>query len=570
MNGISQLHSTAIELENFKNYEEFKLSRYLNYQQYGGFGFQVTGASPVLSLFFGGFNHYNYRSSINVKETIDISCPIKGRDFFLTIVNNHDIASLYFLLGTLFMLLGGLNIFVSRRAFLLRKNFKFATLSIVCRLIVLVSVYFVSFLLLFILPYFWGFTYSTIEIIIFFKFLLYLGFNLTIFYFIGVFVVLISGFRPKPASLISLSIWILFIILIPELSKIVLKSNGESLQSNELINMEKSKKLFLFEKSFSEYAKMIKGKDNQKELTLDFIRAHYIETYRSNRLIEDQLKTRISYITDIYEKYCLLIPTVYYYHTSREVSGKGFSQYIDFFDKILRLKDAFFSFYLSNRYEMQNNELKPFCSTNDQIINLKSQLPKSFNFALLIVLGYNFILCSFSLFLIPSRLKIQKGNNKAIEYDLSTGEINFMYFDSPLEKKQVINFFHAEGLEILSPYRPNDFESISISRLLNYYCLLANVNQLDVESFLNIFLTKGGDNSPEIINKLFLAISLSKKCDLVLDDFFKGASEEFEQRFFSLISNLKIIYLSSEMFSTKSTKKTGMISITPEMGISFR
>jgi len=105
--------------EEFKNVEQQKVEKYINYNHYGSQGFRILFAPSPLSIFFiNSGRFYLLTADLNAAERLDIDVSMKGKGMLSEKSFSYaDFAGIYILFGILMVLLYGFE-FVRDREYL--------------------------------------------------------------------------------------------------------------------------------------------------------------------------------------------------------------------------------------------------------------------------------------------------------------------------------------------------------------------------------------------------------------------------------------------------------------------
>ena len=282
VSGFSQYNNSSTDLEYFKEYEKLKVSQYLNYEQYGSFGFRIMAKPPALSVFFSSFNFIILESTINTKEIVNVFSPIKGGEFFKTFVSHQDFSGFLYIFGSFLMLYFGFSTFRSPSTFHVRKNIKNVLLTFVFRGIATNIFFYGLMVVSWMLAVLLGVKFTSTDLWIYIVYSIYLLLFLTFFFILGALVSIINYFQGYSFIIASL-IWLLFVIVIPEIDKLSTKRKSFSLDRIEFVNTQKLEGLFEFEKEARAYVATLGENDNVREKMRGFVNSQYRATYKKNK-----------------------------------------------------------------------------------------------------------------------------------------------------------------------------------------------------------------------------------------------------------------------------------------------
>jgi hypothetical protein len=230
--GIIDYYSFSQNEKVFLDYEKTKVSRYLYYDQYGGYGFRLLFKPSPLSIFFDKYNlSHTFESNIDVSEVIKPIKIYKGRALFKD-GSRKDFGGIIFLLGSLYMILMGLFNFKSKKFSEYIFTQKDNLISIVSRLLFLNLIFAVIFFINYVFARLRGVSLSPSETNIFFTYCIYALAFLTFFYLVGLFVSIVIKFRSVP---IAILLWAAIIFIIPEMSKTNIHNRSLEIPHNGVI-----------------------------------------------------------------------------------------------------------------------------------------------------------------------------------------------------------------------------------------------------------------------------------------------------------------------------------------------
>jgi hypothetical protein len=392
--GLNEYRQFQAEKKTFIKFEKEKISQFVTYAQYGGFGFRLLYEASPLNLFFVNSSILqDVESNIDSLEAIKVESSFKGNKLFLKRGYFKDFAGIPFIFGSLFMLYLGHLAMVSP-AYLrfmtgrmsLKKYYVLATSA---RLFWL-DLFFISLgLSLFFLAQLGGVDFSRSERMIFISYLLFLVLLLDFIYLLGQLTSVLVRFR-KIFFLWFFIVWFICIFLLPEINRISVFNQSLVLKSAEKVNLEKFRTLMALEKKFRDYLKLNPAaplnqiRQMQKKFAVQFINSSY--------LVNTGLETK--YLRDVekviagHERQSVLFPTTFYYFLTGEASGKGYYGYLDFMDYIMKLRNRFMQFYLKKRYEGNEAAVESFVKVDENIFRARCRLPKTFWFGLLATVFY--------------------------------------------------------------------------------------------------------------------------------------------------------------------------------------
>ena len=405
--GINEYRWSRGDEANFAHYEGEKIGTYVNYAQYGAYGFRLLYAPSPLIVFFGNSSVLQeVESNIDVTEIIKVSHSFKGKNLFLYKGYFKDFSGIVFLFGSLLMLYMGMSCFSSLAysKFMVRKvglN-RFFSLTVLCRMMML-SLF---FLLLtggcWLATILAGVRFSSAEKGNFVLFGLMALVYLDFFFLAGITVTLLSRFR-RHVFVWLFILWFAFVFLIPEIGRMILFNRSKFLVSNDAVNLEKLKTLMTFERKMKEQFKQVSGDERKR---MDFVNramADYINnSFLFNETVELRLTQEMRGLIHLHQGVSLAFPSAFFSLAAGEISSRGYWGYLDFVDFIMKMRREFLKYYVNKNYFTHDREVLPFIRGEQAIFRGRSRLPGGFwtGFALTVM----YCAC----FLFVSRLFLKK------------------------------------------------------------------------------------------------------------------------------------------------------------------
>jgi len=392
----------AQEYRRFKNdkalflrYEKEKVSHYVNYTQYGGFGFRVLyEGAPLAAFFFNSQVLADVESNIDNFEAIRVEYSFKGKKLFLQRVHYRDFAGFLFLVGPLFMLyLGGISIpsLAYLKMMLRRISFnRFLALTTTVRLLLLDLFFILLVALALLLSRAAGLPFSRADIRHLLAFTLYLLLFLDFFYLLGFSLAALIRSRSR-FLLWGLAAWFAAVFILPEIGRLTVFNRSARLTPSAQVDLDKFATLMEMEKKVEEYYRNheVFSKDEfrqiQKQMAISFLNSGYL----LNLSREKKYQSEVADVIRRFERQSLLFPSLYYTFLSGELSAKGYYGYLAFVDYILTLRLRFLRFFISKKYESNNGgQVESFVRADENVFPAPSLLPSMFWNAMAVVAAY--------------------------------------------------------------------------------------------------------------------------------------------------------------------------------------
>jgi hypothetical protein len=556
--GIVEYKSFQKEKALFIAHEKNKIDLYATCSQYRGYGFRVLYEPSPLSLFFNNCSVFeNLYSNVDMTEILKVNSSYKGKNLLQKKGFFKDLAGLFFLFGSLFMVYIGMASLRSEKVF-----FTFGNLLL--RLAILDTFFLALLFVLQRLPKIFALQFSPEESKVFFYFVLFLLCFLSFFYAAGLLIRMVS--RKKQRAYIYIFIfWFFSVFAVPECMTIFLHNKSQLLQTNEEYNIMKLAEVMNFEKEVQKTIVGIKTLGERNEIYKKMVK-HFLDNgYRKNTKIEEDINHYIERVMREYESVMQLYPTSFFVFSCGELSSKGYSGYIELVSYTLKLRHEFIQYCLKKRYESNNNKIIPFVKGEENIFKASSRLPKSFFVGGGLTLAFTIILFLAS-YIIFIRRSSRTTTVKEPQYKFRKGNTYFVLCKNDQFKNDLFNYYQADKDTIcIDNVAADDIDTgVGLKNMLSYFCKITGVGE---EAALKNLRMLGVDDPKkrkwnkgklpeEIVQKMYCAISMAgDRQMIVVKDFLKGKSRELERQFFNLVTWLNnsgkiLVYLSTEIFLT--------------------
>jgi ABC-type transport system involved in multi-copper enzyme maturation permease subunit len=466
---------------------------------------------PPLSVFFPGSGVFDQLySSVDRTGIIGLNSPYKGRNLLLKQGGVKFPAGLFFLFGTLFMAYMGLSSYASEKHYFFYSN-------VIFRLIYIDIFFLVLMAGLYQVPRLSGIDFFPVEQKSFLYFSLYLLLILNFFYAAGVFFRVLSA-KWKAAYMYTFVFWLLSVFLVPGIMATVLEKRAWQLPAG--------------------------GTKPDEEI---------------NRRIEQTI-ARHEGITAWY-------PTAFYNYVSGEMSGKGFKGYMELVKYTSKLGDRFIKYLVERRSSAGNTTAAPFIKENETIFKGPAQLPGNFPVGSSITIIYIALFLLLSYIILARRRKRDSTAQKP-PYKFRKGNMYFLLCEDDACKRQVFRSYEAgSDTACIDDVRGREIDpGVGLLPMISYFCAVSGV---EINKVLEILQQLGVKTegkktrrlyknklSAGTVERIYCAVAMAGDRDiLVINDFLKGKSRQFEQQFLQVVSRLNqsgkiVIYLSSELFRT--------------------
>ena len=562
--GISDYKRILANKKPFQEVEREKVSLHLHYSYYGVRGIRLLFIPSPLSVIFNDSAVFDgMMASVDSTEKLEISNSLKGKDLFSDSGGFMDFAGIMLLIGSFLTLLYGWDgtrnteylKFISDISSYRQPGF-FITLA---RIIFLTLAFWLLCGLALIFVLINGIDIANLYYMVY---ILELTLVITSFVAIGAIVGLIEN---KGVQLISLPVlYFVLVLLIPWLlQRIVYMDAKEGIKSIYEYEYQTFKYVNTFEKRFYDRFKVWKSGEVAPNDIKAMIQSGQEVEYKEMRAAEMKRMTDIVKRISVYQTLSSFFPTTFYISTNKELSSKGFQNFMNFYRYSYNMKQDFIKFYIDRKFyhALPQSGVEPFIKGDEDLYYGHSQLPKNFYLGILLNLIY---IAVFLVALYRKQTQLTSLNKEepvTMEVDFSKGNSIFMLCRTEDIKAKIFAGFKRQTNAACLDRIPINFQfnGLRIREVLNFLCKASGAKEDTAVEYLKVLgITELNSRvclSPEDILKLYAAVKLARAGveEVILDDFFKQKSREFESEFFKLLkilesSGKKIVYLSCEMF----------------------
>lgn len=567
--GIFFVYSGILEYRNFLNQKEFfitheqdKMNLYAGHSHYSAYGFRILYEPSPMSIFFKNSSVFeNLYSTVDMRENLDVIRSYKGRNLLLKKGLFKDLAGMFFLFGSLFMVCMGMTSYESEKYF-----FKFG--NVIIRPGILNSVFVILICTWYNFPRVFQLRFWADDGEVFFYFVIYLLLFLSFFYGAGLLIRVLC--RSKPVTYIYVFIfWFLSVTIIPEAMNIFLQKKSQLLPANEKYNITKLEKVMNFEQEVKKALVGIKNREKRNETYREMIKEFLDTGSIKNSKIEQDINSHIQQVIREYEILVLAYPTGFYNYLSGEVSGQGYKGYLELVNYTLGLRHDFIEYYLKMRYDSNDKSIVPFFKTDENIFYAHCYLPQYFPIASILILLYTIILFTVSYVVLKRRInyipKIRRPG-----YEFRKGNTYFVLCKNDQYRDNLFRCYQAEentiGIDKVKAEELNP--GVGLAQMVTYFCKLSGTDEKkarenlqllgveNIEAKVRRSRWKRGKTPDEVIYKIYCAVTMAGPDNIVVvNDFLQGKSREMERQFLNLVTRLNqvgkiVVYLSSEIFLT--------------------
>ena len=448
---ISEYKNTLNRKEKFQEIERTKVSQYISYTQYGGYGVRMLFVPAPISLFFmNSCVIPDMTSYVDSGERLKIYNTLKGKNLFdQKKFGFSDFSGIILFFGSLLALFYGYETFNNSDYLKFLSSIstkKHAFYSVLLSRIVMMFLVFLaitgSALLLTIInglyiPTNVYFLYFILSILIFSLF----------FFSIGT---IIGMMRSKIIGITTvLSCWFILLYFIPTAINTYIASRSDLLTPVYKLEIDKLKILMDFERKAIEKSGIFKEvDDSERENALSYLNNELKQILSLEGKMRDQMKNNIS----IFQKLSMFFPPTFYLSVTNEISSRGYENLIDFYNYVQSVKREFVTFYTEKMFFSNFSEIEPFLKGDKNVFYAQSRLPGNFTVGVLVNLFYIAALfwVSYSrfrkaLFGLPHNVN---SGSPPRELKLKKGEFTVLVSEGDLLKNQLYNLWSGETGEL--------------------------------------------------------------------------------------------------------------------------
>jgi len=560
--GISDYKTFLENKKPFQEMERDKVSLHIHYTFYGIRGVRLLFIPSPLSVIFSDLAVFpGMTAHVDTGEKLNISNSFKGKDLFSDSGGYMDFSGIMLLIGSFLALLYGYDGLRKQEYLKLLADIsghkKPAFLITLARVVLLNLVFWV----LSGLSLLWLLLNGIDAVNIFFLYFV-LGLTMVITFFVVTGAVICS-LKKKSVQYIALPVvYFSLVLFIPwVLLEGVYMEAKEGLQSIYDFEYEAFKYVMDFERqSYNRFGVWKSGKPAPEDIKA-MIESSRESVYQKLQNLESKRMDRILKRIRAYQTISALFPTTFYLSSNKELSSKGFQNFINFYRYAYGMKFKFVDFYLDRKFyrPLPKSGVEPFIKGNEDLFYGQSRLPASFLLGFGLTLLYIIAGLLFILYRDHAKVKASLQETKKPQIIFKKDENTLLVLCKNEQVKGDIFRFY-KGLEntvCLDRINANfHFNSLQVKTVLQYFSRLAGVNRdkaVDYLSMLGITDLNTVNLSSDDILKIYAAVKIAADSTyIVFNDSFKMNSRQFEESFFKLLSSLektgkKLLYLSCEM-----------------------
>jgi ABC-type Na+ transport system ATPase subunit NatA len=470
---IIQYNNLVESNRTYNETEKLKVRQFINYTQYGLYGFRVFFNPAPLSILFSRSGAFpELTSNVDAGERMNFYSSLKGGALFgCSVVGLMDFAGLMMLLGSLYALYAG---YESLRD---REYLKFiSTLSGYRKTFFSIAIARAIFSLVFFLLVLGGalllLVINGVEITAGdFHYLgiyaLTTAFMLLFFFAAGM---IGCTFKSKLTGVVTvISLWFFTVFFVPWTVQAFVMKSSEGIRSNANMELEKFRFLMDYEKKALHEVGMFKSGNVAAENIKELAETYWNGEFRKIQAVDEDLKNQIIRNIRHYEITSLFLPSTFYLLTNNALSSKGYESFIDFYSYVQAMKEEFLRFYIDRKFYTDYTTVEPFADEKKRTYCSGSRLPGFFGIGITMMAIYilgGFAVSYFrfkaSLFPAPPAEKVK--DLDGLDIELKKGETYVMLTDGCAVGNQLYNFFSGRAKGFNGRVRLNDIDQADMMK----------------------------------------------------------------------------------------------------------
>ena len=430
--GIAKYKLELKQEKEFIEVEARKVQRYINYMQYGGYGFRrLLKSSPLMAMFYNSTTLGDLQAFIDSGVRLNFSKPEIGKNLFERPTGGTLDFSWYILqLGSLIVMAWGFTCFRNREYLRYLMNFTSAgnvywgillgrILLIGAALAITMGIAFIQFLLN-------GITLTAREISSLSVFLLIAFITLVFLLMVSAGLGALEN-RPK-GGVLTVVCWLLLVMLWPEILNVAFSNKAAAnMKSRYKHEIQKIEKLMEFERLALAHARDTRYKTEEEKFQSDktFGEQWIHDKFKDIEKIDGEMADKTGVNARNFQFWSIFNPVTFYKSVNNELSSKGYYTYNRFYRENQAIRKGFLRYYLNKRFYENYAKVEPFLSGEASLVHAGPGLPAYFGLGLGISLLYLVFSFYFSLFRFNARVYPRPGKVNAapgFHLDLKPGK----------------------------------------------------------------------------------------------------------------------------------------------------
>lgn len=457
--GIGEYKNLLNRKKIFQEIEKIKVSKYINYTQYGTYGFRMLFVPDPISVFFRDSCVIpDMTSYLDSGERLKIYLPLKGKNIFDLKKNGMtDFSGILIFFGSLLALLYGYETlgkdeylkFISSLT-KVKKVFNGLMLSRIFLLFLLFLGLIASALLLMVIN---GFPVPINIHLLYFFLMIFLN---SLFYF--VLGTVFSTVKSKMIGLTSvLSCWFILLFIFPTVTNSFISSKSDHITPVYKLESEKFKIFSDFEKKAIDNAITYRYGGKLTKEVKELVLSYWNNEFKKIQHLEEDMRNQMEKNIKLSQRISIFFPSTYYMSVNNEISSRGYDNLIDFYRYVQELKRKFVKFYIDKLYFENFSTVVPFLRGDENVFYAKSRLPDYFEWGILVtflyiaaLFGISYSRFKKSVYFQPRAEDVKSTNSSTIPgLKLKKGDFKVWSVEGDLFKCQLYNLFSGVKIKAL-------------------------------------------------------------------------------------------------------------------------
>lgn len=607
--GINEYKNVIKNKENFQEIERLNIRQFINYTQYGAYGFRLLFIPSPMSIFFSN-------SGVTSELTAFLDSGVRLKIYNSSLGKNlyteksggfKDFFGFVLLLGSFLCLFWGYDCLHNREFLKFLSsvlNYKKVYFSMTGARVILFDLFFLftvgCSLLLMKLN---NVSLTTNEYI---YLLIYIVVMMLLFLFFFILGILAGCIKSKSLGIIMIIVlWFCFVLLIPGTISKVVSKQADNITSAYDLEQKKLKLLQDFERKALDEAQRYKSMNERKESERKLIESYWDNEFKKIQEYEKEMQDDMEKNLKYFQRLSLIFPPSFYLSVHNEISSKGYQNFFHFYQYVQKLQRQFVRYYQFKKFYSNYSKVEPFVKGEENIFYAKSLLPRYFLMGLLLTIFYVIVLSviaysRFKKFLFvlpdkagpdPNKLDLSINSGEAVVLLTTAGTIIDQLYNVfsgikrgfkgrvMFNRKNVVPDESKEKQDFVYLCQPDKIPGdINVGDFISFFKKTLHIRGEDIQEFLEKL--NFAQHQRKDINELkdnekarfVFALAQLKKSEIyMIHDFAKGMSIDFIFDFKEHIKRLKdegtsILYLSNDvLLATKIADRVTYLLTDPSL-----
>lgn len=395
--GISKYKTGLKQNQEFIEVESRKIQRYINYMQFGIYGFRrLLVSSPLMAMFFNSTSLTELQSFIDSGVRLKFSKPEIGKNVFERPTGGTLDFSWYLLIpASLIVMPWGFFSFRPREyLWSLMGYTKDANVYwgiMLGRILIVFTVLALTTVIIYFQYLVNGITLSGPEILSLLVFLL--TSMIVLVFLLGISAGLGAVENWVKGGIIAFCSWFILVMLWPEILNTVFSKKAEAnMKSIYKHEMQKTEKLMEFEKEALKHTGRYETIPEKIESDRRMAEHYWENVYKNIEKLDLEMLNQTEENARGFHFWSIFNPVTFYKSTNNELSSNGYNTYILFYKENQKIQKGFLRFYFDKRFYENYSKVEPYLKEGENIFTASPSLPAYFWGGL--VVGFLYIVFS--------------------------------------------------------------------------------------------------------------------------------------------------------------------------------